>query len=146
MEKIGARGLSFTDDKGRTRIFNGYNVVYKGCGADPDGVIRYPETPDAGELSLLAKNGVNILRLGVTWAGIEPEMTRYNETYLAGVRATVRRCEAFGIYVFLDFHQDLFSAYCYCGDGAPAWACKDPAFGRKCRVIWAEGYFGSLTV
>ena len=146
MEKIGVKGLSFTDEKGRSRVFNGYNIVYKGCAPDPDGVVRYPDVPNDEMLVKLAENGVNILRLGMTWAGVEPEPEAYNETYLEGVKAVIRRCEKYGVYVFVDFHQDLFSAYCYSGDGAPRWACKQPADGRKTRVIWAEGYFFSRSV
>ena len=40
MREIRADGIRFTDLKGRTRIFNGFNFVYKGIEADPDGVIR----------------------------------------------------------------------------------------------------------
>ena len=146
MLAIRAEGTRFTDEKGRTRIFNGFNFVYKGVEADPDGVIRY-KTPLTDEvLGTLSRRGVNLIRLGVTWAGIEPEMGVYNETYLAGVKETVRLCEAYGVYVYIDFHQDLYSAYCYCGDGAPRWACRRPKDGRKAKLIWAEGYILSRSV
>ncbi len=146
MEQIGVRGMHFTDGKGRTRIFNGFNFVYKGCEPDADGIVRYRSELTEEILRTMAEKGFNMIRLGMTWAGIEPDMTFYNEHYLQGVKDAVRLCEKYGIYVFLDFHQDLFSAFCYCGDGAPVWACVDPSYGRKPKLIWAEGYFLSRSV
>lgn len=146
MNRISVRGTRFIDEKGRERVFNGYNVVYKGVAADADGVIRYKTPLDDTALATLAARGTNVIRLGLTWACVEPEPEAYNEVYLGGYRDTVLRCAKYGIYVLVDFHQDLFSAYCYCGDGAPAWACRNPAFGRKQKLIWAEGYFFSHSV
>ncbi|MBQ7687868.1 MAG: hypothetical protein IJT27_01490, partial [Clostridia bacterium] len=80
MQKIGVCGTCFADEKGRQRIFNGYNVVYKGCEADADGVVRYRTELNEEAVAGFAKQGMNIVRLGVTWAGIEPDMTFYNET------------------------------------------------------------------
>ena len=91
----------------------------------------------------LARNGINIIRLGVTWEGIEPKMDEYNTVYLDGVKNTLDICEKYGVYAFIDWHQDLFSCHnLTSGDGAPKWACArsldkphDP------YLIWAEGYF-----
>jgi endoglycosylceramidase len=58
----------------------------------------------------------------------------------------VRRCEKHGIYVFLDWHQDLYTAYRRCGDGAPKWAVLYGAKPVKTRVIWAEGYVFDRTL
>ncbi len=146
MLKIATKGTGFIDEKGRTRIFNGFNFVYKGCEADGDGVIRYQTPLTDAVLSDLTRRGINLIRLGLTWAGVEPEMGAYNEAYLSGVKETVRLCEKHGVYVYIDFHQDLFSAYCYCGDGAPRWACRKPKEWRKAKLIWAEGYFLSRSV
>ncbi len=146
MDRISVSGKHFLDEAGRTRIFSGVNAVYKGDERDENGEIRYRFGPDGAALSALAAAGTDLIRLGVTWAGIEPERGRWNDLYLADVKNAVRLCEARGIRVLLDFHQDLFSAYCYCGDGAPEWACVKPKAGRKPKVIWAEGYFFSGSV
>ena len=147
MNTISVRGRSFIDDKGRERIFNGLNFVDKHCLPDEDGVIRYHTDLTEETLAALAAKGVNIIRLGVTWAAIEPEQGRYNTVYLDGVREALRLCEKQGVYAFLDWHQDLYSHYCCHGDGAPEWACvgnkkeiKDPI------VIWATGYFLNRSV
>ncbi len=141
MNTIATEGKRFIDDKGRERVFSGVNYVYKGVETDKDGVIHYRHPLTEDVLRGLAEKGVNILRLGFTWAGIEPEMTQYNLTYLGEIKEVVKRCEALGIYVFLDWHQDLYTAYRRCGDGAPKWATLYGAKPVKTRVIWAEGYF-----
>ncbi|MBQ7637703.1 MAG: cellulase family glycosylhydrolase, partial [Clostridia bacterium] len=142
MESISTCGKSFVDDKGRQRIFSGINYVYKEAQADGDGVIRYKNELTDGVLSALSKKGVNIIRLGFTWAGVEPEMEKYNAVYLDGIKEAVKRCEKYGIYVYLDLHQDLYSPFCHIGgDGAPAWACLYSKKPRRSRFIWAEGYF-----
>lgn len=141
MNKISADGKRFVDETGRERIFSGLNFVYKGCEADDGGVIRYKTELDEKTAAEMTRRGMNIVRLGVTWAGVEPQMCRYNEIYLAGVKETVKLCEKYGIYVYIDFHQDLYS-HVTNGDGAPAWATLlDGAKVHPMRFIWAEGYF-----
>ena len=147
MNTISVKGQSFIDDKGRQRIFNGINFVDKNCLPDEDGVIRYHTALHEETVSAIAAKGVNIVRLGMTWAGIEPEQGRYNTAYLDGVKEALRLCEKYGVYAFLDWHQDLYSYYCCHGDGAPKWACagdtdnvKDPI------IIWATGYFLNKSV
>lgn len=142
MNKIRANGKSFVDESGRERIFNGVNFVYKGCEPSDDGTVHYSAELNEEKAAALAKRGMNIVRLGVTWAGVEPEMCRYNDVYLAEVKAAVKACEKYGIYVYIDFHQDLYSHFCdTSGDGAPAWAFTKPVKQRKTKLIWAEGYF-----
>lgn len=142
MQTICTEGTRFVDEKGRERIFNGVNYVYKGVEKDENGEIHYKNELTDEVLSALAAKGINILRLGFTWAGIEPEMTQFNTLYLQEIKDVVKRCETYGIYVFLDWHQDLYSPFCYgAGDGAPAWACLSRKHPKKPRFIWAEGYF-----
>jgi endoglycosylceramidase len=44
-------------------------------------------------------------------------------------------CERRGIYVLLEFHQDLFSER-YCGNGAPLWASKPLKMNSKFGFPW----------
>lgn len=141
MNKISAKGKSFVDESGRERIFNGVNFVYKGCKVSDDGKVHYHTELNEETAAALAKRGMNIVRLGVTWAGTEPEMCRYNDVYLSEVKETVDICAKYGVYVYIDFHQDLYSPVTN-GDGAPAWAALlDGAKVHPMRFIWAEGYF-----
>ena len=147
MNSISVKGQRFLDDKGRQRIFNGLNFVDKHCLPDEDGVIRYRTALNEETAAAIAARGMNIVRLGVTWAAIEPEQGKYNTVYLDGVKETLHLCEKHGIYAFLDWHQDLYSYYCYnAGDGAPKWAVLGPADCRKPFLIWATGYFFGKTV
>lgn len=142
MNGISVSGRHFVDDKGRQRIFNGMNFVYKGVEVSDDGILHYKTELTPELMPALAARGINIIRLGVTWAGIEPEMTHYNEVYLSEVKDTIKMCAKHGIYVFVDFHQDLYSNFCSApGDGAPKWACESFKKQHKPLFTWAEGYF-----
>ena len=147
MHTISVNGRNFIDDKGRERVFNGINFVDKHCLPDEDGVIHFQTALNDETLAAIAARGMNIVRLGVTWAAIEPERGVYNTAYLDDVKNVLRLCEKYGVYAFIDWHQDLYSHYCCHGDGAPKWACvgdtdnvKDPI------IIWATGYFLNKSV
>ena len=142
MAGIRAEGRAFVDENGRQRVFSGVNYVYKGEKPQADGVVHFLHPLEEKALADLKAHGVNLIRLGFTWAGIEPAMGQYNETYLSEIKEVVRRCEAHGIFVYLDWHQDLWSGFGLgVGDGAPAWACMTEKKMKKPRFIWAEGYF-----
>ena len=142
MNTISVAGKRLIDDNGRERIFNGINFVYKGIEKDEDGVIRYKTDLTEDVLKALKKKGMNVIRLGLTWAGIEPEPGKYNTEYLDGYKAILKLCEKHEMYVYVDWHQDLFSWFCMsAGDGAPQWACLHTKKQSKQLLIWAEGYF-----
>ncbi|WP_293059134.1 cellulase family glycosylhydrolase [Mycobacterium sp.] len=75
----------------------------------------------AAEVAQLASNGVDVVRLSVQWAGVEPEPGVIDYAYLASLNQTVHTLAAYHIYVLLDMHQDDYSSV-FGGDGAPAWA------------------------
>ncbi len=141
MEKILVDGKRFVDEYGRHRIFNGVNYSDK-CAE------RVCWLHDEGLMELLirrfSQNGWNIIRLGIPWAAIEPKPNEYDEEYIDKVVTVMDLCEKYGIYVFIDMHQDLFSgtADARGGDGAPEWASlrgtKKP---RSSKFVWATGYF-----
>ncbi len=142
MNTISVSGKRLVDEHGRERIFNGLNFVYKDVSADDDGIIRYHTDITEELLVALKSKGMNIIRLGLTWAGIEPEMGEYNLEYLDGYKKILKMCDKHEMYVFVDWHQDLFSKYCSTpGDGAPKWACIHTKKTQDPILIWAEGYF-----
>mgnify|MGYP000340680103 CR=1 FL=1 len=50
----------------------------------------------------LAANGFNVVRLGVIWAGVEPQPGVYDAAYVDSIRQTVDMLAAHGIYTIID--------------------------------------------
>lgn len=139
MQKIKTEGMHLVDETGRERIFNGINIVDK----TPYRFKRKSFNFDMRDkiLKAMADKGINLIRLGFTWNKIEPEPGKYNDDYLESLGEIIDRCEKYGIYVFLDMHQDLYSPLCH-GDGAPDWATLTDGYKPK-RVwfVWSDVYF-----
>ena len=116
----------FIDEYGRVRLFHGLNVVFK----------TPPHIPDPGEWDAetsfgradaanLSEWGFNAIRLGVLWAGTYPARRGVlDDSYVEKVKAIVRACADYGIYVVLDMHSDVLSRR-FCGNGMPDWAVDD---------------------
>jgi endoglycosylceramidase len=124
LSRLGHEGRWITDSKGRVVILHGTNMVYK----------RAPYSSDAigfgsDDASFLAANGFNYVRLGLIWRAIEPAPGVYDDGYLNRIARTVRVLRRHGVYVLLDFHQDLYNER-YEGEGAPDWAIVGQAAGE----------------
>ncbi len=68
--------------------------------------------------------GLTFLRFLVTWEAVEhagPGM--YDEAYLDYLYAVVKKAGEYGIDLFIDPHQDVWSRFSG-GDGAPGWALE----------------------
>ncbi len=116
---LGHEGRWVTDRKGRVVVLHGFNMVYK----------RPPYHPlHAGfgkdDAKFLARNGFNTIRLGVIYAGVEPEPGEYDDAYLAKIAKTQRMLARYGIYSLVDFHQDMYNER-FEGEGWPDWAVQD---------------------
>lgn len=143
MLKISTEGKYFVDSEGRQRIFSGINLCDKGNNDDGRVKKSYAVDFDEALIKELAENGFNIVRLGMIWDAVEPEPYKYDEEYLDRVEKVANLCEKYGIYFYLDMHQDLFyGEKGLAGDGAPKWACiTDGAEFKPVKIVWAEGYF-----
>ncbi|WP_109519562.1 cellulase family glycosylhydrolase [Mycolicibacter heraklionensis] len=116
---IETTGTWLTDTDGRVVLLHGVNSAYKVA----------PYEPAASGFSdddaaFLAANGFNAVRLGVIWAGVEPEPGVYDDSYLASIAQTVQILHNHGIVAILDMHQDAYSTT-FGGEGAPEWAVQD---------------------
>jgi len=118
---------------GREVILHGVNAIVKGVPYIPT-IDRWDQ-----DISLTVKDfqtlqllGLNVIRLGVMWPGLEPVRGEYNITYLDQLEWIVRRAADFGIYTLLDMHQDVLSE-AFCGEGIPGWAVvvKDLSDSKK---------------
>ena len=125
---LSTTGTWLTNSDGQVVILHGVNEVYK----------LPPYLPSASGFSeddaeFLAANGFNVVRLGVIWAGVEPEPGVIDTAYLASIQQTVQMLADHGIYTVVDMHQDNYSST-FQGEGAPEWATQtvglpNPEFG-----------------
>lgn len=110
----------------RERYFHGVNVVVKGPPWMPsvegqfDPLWSFVEE----DMEILHENGLNGIRYGMMWPGVEPTRGKYNQTYIdAAVKMVTKAGAQYGIYTLLDMHQDVFSGK-FCGEGVPDWAVE----------------------
>jgi len=108
---------SFYDEAGRTRIFHGGNRVKKSA------PWYFADMLDSdAEFALMKKMGVNVVRLGYMWTGVNPDNSSFfNQTYVDSIKRIVQRMESHGIYALLDMHEDALSSKFCLYDGAPRW-------------------------
>ena len=74
----------------------------------------------------LKNNGFNNLRLEIYWHRYEPQKGAYSNTYFNRLDTVVNYCQQNGIYVYFDFHHQVWSPYfTYYSDGQgmgfPSW-------------------------
>ncbi|MEB3069820.1 cellulase family glycosylhydrolase [[Mycobacterium] vasticus] len=115
---ITTAGSWLVDDDGRVVILHGFGEVMK----NPPFYPAAEGFSDA-DAALLAANGFNVVRLGILWAGVEPEPGVIDYDYLNEISQTVQTLSNHGIRTVLDMHQDLYSASLG-ADGAPEWAVQ----------------------
>jgi len=130
------------DEEGRTLILRGVNlggdskIPFGPVGSEikpeslntkaPVSFVGRPFPLEEAESHFLRlkKAGMTFLRFLVTWEAIEHEGPGiYDEAYLAYLRKILSIAEQFGISVFIDPHQDVWSRWTG-GDGAPAWTME----------------------
>lgn len=120
------------DSYGRERIFHGLNVVVKGPPWLPEIDYFDPSVSFTQEDIIILKSlGVNVVRLGVMWPGVESSKGYVNETYLELAKQIVTRLSDNGIYTLVEMHQDVLSSR-FCGEGVPSWLIREiPSEIRK---------------
>ena len=129
--------LKIRDKYGRERIFRGINICAKSHIANK--FLVHKALFKEGIFEDMKSIGVNIVRLGITWAAIEPHEGKYNDDLISLLKEFIGKCAEHNIYVMFDMHQDLFSHHFH-GDGAPKWAIEPSYSNPRQFAIWAEGY------
>ncbi len=138
MNRLKATSEWFTDPQGRKVILRGVNLGGDTKVPYPNGGTHFPTDfkdhldvsfigrpfplAEADEHFLrLKKWGFNCLRLLTTWEAVEHKgPSLYDIEYLDYLTEIVRLAGEYGFYLFIDFHQDVWSRMSG-GDGAPGW-------------------------
>lgn len=139
MLPVSIHGPWFRDSAGRTLILRGVNLAGSSkLPSHPNGATHLPNSlaydpatsfigrpfplEEADEhFGRLRAWGFNLVRLLVTWEAIEhagPGI--YDEAFLDWFAQIVERAADYDLYVFVDFHQDVWGRWSG-GDGAPYW-------------------------
>lgn len=137
--KLYVAGDRLVDALGRQVILHGVNMVCK------DRTRGYVGNWTREDFRYLRSLGMNTIRLGILWAGLEPAPGQVDEGYLDRIESLVRMADEAGLYVFLDMHQDLYAETF--ADGAPAWAtlCGDIPHDAS-GAVWSDAYLNSRAV
>lgn len=127
-------GPWLTDQHGRVLLARGINLVAK----------RPPYTPESvgfggDDAAFLAARGFDTVRLGVLYAGVEPQRGQYDDAYLDSIGRTVALLAAHHIRAQLDFHQDMYNER-YQGQGFPAWAALDDGLPAQPQAGFPGNY------
>lgn len=151
---LSVRGPWFRDKAGRAILLRGVNLGGDCKVPYPDGGTHKPTDfsnhrqvsfvgrpfplAEAGEhFGRLKSWGVNCLRLLTTWEAVEHAGPgQYDQAYLDYFQALCARAAEYGLYVFVDFHQDVWSRMTG-GDGAPGWVFE--AIGLDFTTFHAAG-------
>jgi endoglycosylceramidase len=121
-------GLWFKDADGRFCTFHGVNLAGRSKAAPYLPYVPTDAESVAPQLDLLRELGFNVVRVLVIWKALEQQVLEHPETlspqavqYLQELLAVIDALHARGLFVFLDFHQDIAHEI-YGGDGFPDWA------------------------
>jgi hypothetical protein len=139
-------GPHFTDEFERTLLLRGVNLggstkvpcrpdgaTYRREGFLDHRNVSFVGRPfpleEADEhLGRLREWGFNFLRFLVTWEGLEHAGPgRYDEEYVEYIHAVVEKAGRYGLSLFIDPHQDMWSRFSG-GDGAPGWTLEAAGF------------------
>ncbi|NLB38472.1 MAG: cellulase family glycosylhydrolase, partial [Clostridiales bacterium] len=111
-------GMRLVNRQGEAVRLRGINLIDKGSRV-AGGWRFIPDWPE-DLMDRFAQSGINLVRLGILWAAVEPSPGQYDETYFDFIGRQLDLAEQAGIAVILDMHQDLYAQRF--SDGAPDWA------------------------
>ena len=122
-------GTVFRDGQGRQLLFRGYNakVTTVFDVTFSDGRVPEETFPDLSEteVSRIEQLGWNVIRLPVSWSGLEPHPQQYAQAFLTKLDAVLAMAKQHHFYVLIDMHQDAYSKEIG-EDGEPLWAIVPP--------------------
>jgi endoglycosylceramidase len=139
-EPLAHAGRWITDAKGRVVVLHGVAVVVGGSFDAAEGERTAAQVGfRRADARFLARQGFNVVRLGMFFRGYSPEPGVYDDKYLESFARTQRRLGRAGIFTLLDFHQDQLGPL-YAGRGFADWFLIDDGLTNTGRPF-PEGYF-----
>lgn len=164
--EITIRGSHFVDGAGRRVTLRGVNLGGSNkVPAVPNGATHiadtffetmatasfvnrpFPLSEADGHFRRMRAWGFNVLRLVITWEAIEHDGPGlYDKAYLRYLTDLVTKAGAYGMSIYIDPHQDVWSRFSG-GDGAPAWTFEKVgldvrAFGSTGAALVHQTYPG----
>jgi hypothetical protein len=144
------------DAFGREITLRGFNVSGSTKLAE-SGFLPFRSTTDASVSAQAMRDltGANVIRFLINWEGTQPSAAPVDTTYLARAAAQIQEFTNRGVYVLIDYHQDLYSQHLfntnswYTGDGAPAWvvtAGSYPAESCGICLLWGQNMLTNAAV
>ncbi len=134
---------AFFDASGREVIFHGWNVSGSVKLASR-GFKPFDNADDAARAFALMRqySGANLVRFTLSWEGTHPQVDTLDTAYLDAIAGQVKAAIAEGMYVFLDYHTDLYSRHLFgaddrfTGNGAPRWIIEGGDYRQAgCGVL-----------
>jgi endoglycosylceramidase len=131
-----ARYAPLDVDHGELRDADNRVVILRGINARAEGLFdvtfddgrapleTVPRLEDE-DIARMAALGFNLLRLPLSWSGLEPQRGVFAPAFLDELTRVVSLCRDHGVLVLLDLHQDAWSKEIG-EDGAPLWAIQPP--------------------
>ncbi len=136
-------GDRMLDAHGRTVLLRGMNSVEKSA---PYVAGDRPGSLGDAEMEYLRNSGFNVVRLGVAFSALTPEPGVVDEDYVDRVLSTVERLTDAGLWVQLDFHQDVFHLMPDWATPPDALALSDEAPELLSFIGWAAAYLSDRSM
>lgn len=152
----GRPGWVLRDGHGREVTLRGFNVsgstkLYE------NSLLPFRSTADAATSAQAMRDltGANAIRFLISWEGVQPAPDRIDMGYLDRAVEQIRQFTDRGIYVLVDYHQDLYSSYLfnqgswYTGDGAPEWVIEAGDYPSEfCGIcfLWGQNMMNNGAV
>lgn len=133
------------DAQGRQVLLRGVNV--NALGDYYQGNPNYPQVlpVDDSDFAEMARYGLNVVRLILSWSALEPERDRIDRAYLARIRSVVELARRHEVYVVLDMHQDAWGKYIATPPGVSCPGGREAAIGWDGAPEWATLTDGAST-
>jgi len=146
--KPGQPSLVFRDAAGREVVLRGFNVAASEKLYE-EGLLPFRSSADAAisAQAMRDSTGANAIRFLISWEGVQPTPATIDTAYLDRAVAQIQQFTSRGLFVLIDYHQDLYSAHLfnagswYTGDGAPAWVIQAGGYpAESCGIclLWGQ--------